>query len=353
MKLNKLGWNDFFEEYFNIEEDNNLTVGRISAEYRSYYDVITDIGEIKGEISGKLRYTAESKCDFPVVGDWVVINILDDDLAIINDVLPRKSLFKRKAPGNKFEEQILASNIDYIFLVTSLNQNYNLRRIERYVTISWESGAIPVVILSKSDLCDDIDSKIIEVESIAPGVDIHAISGITGEGVDNLRKYISEGDTICLLGSSGVGKSTLVNRLIGTEVMNTGIIRLEDGRGKHTTTHRQMISVPEGGLIIDTPGIREIALWDGSEGIEETFKDVENLSLQCKFSDCKHKTEPGCAVLKAISEGILSSDRLESYKKLQREIQYMERKQNKKLQIEEKKKNKSVKKYIRDIKKIR
>ncbi|MBS4539530.1 ribosome small subunit-dependent GTPase A [Clostridium sp. D2Q-11] len=347
MSLINLGWNDFFQDYYNSYGDDNLTVGRISAEYRNHYEVITEIGEIKGEISGKLRYTIETKSDFPVVGDWVVINRLDNNFAIINDVLPRKSMFKRKAPGNKIEEQILASNIDYIFIVTSLNQNYNLRRIERYVTISWESGAIPVVILSKSDLCDDKENKIIEVENIAPGVDIHAISAMTGKGVENLSKYVKEGNTICLLGSSGVGKSTLVNRLIGEDTMDTGDIRLDDGRGKHTTTHRQMMNIPEGGLIIDTPGIREIALWDGDNGIEEAFKDLEILSNKCKFTDCKHESEPGCAITQAINNGSLAKERLDSYKKLQRELRYIERKQNRKLQLEEKKKNKSLNKYIK------
>lgn len=330
MILNKIGWDSDYQDQFNQltnDIENEVIPGRVCVEHKSFYKVLTEYGELLAEISGKLRYEAEEREGFPAVGDWVVLAPrLENNRAIIKGILPRKSKFSRKVAGKKVEEQIVATNIDTVFIVSSLNNDFNVRRLERYLTQVWDCGANPVIILNKADLCQEITEKIAEVEAIAFGVPIHVISCLTRSGIEELSEYISDGITIALMGSSGVGKSTLINMLLGEERQQTKDIRNDD-KGKHTTTYRELIVLPQGGIIIDTPGMRELQLWNDGSGVSETFEDVERLAAQCKFNDCEHDTEPGCAVKKAIKEGTLSEDRLKSYRKMLRELFYLEMKQ--------------------------
>ena len=324
MNLIDLGWNKCFEDKLNqLEIKEIFKIARVAVEYKGMYKLYTENGEVLAEITGKLRYNNQ----FPAVGDWVVIDLLDNgEKAIIHKILPRKSKFSRKVAGDDIKEQVVASNIDTVFIVTSLNQDFNLRRLERYLTITWNSGANPVIILSKADLSDEPESKRAEVETVAPGVPIHIVSSVTGRGLTELKQYLERGKTASLLGSSGVGKSTLINQLIGSDKMEVDNIRVNDGKGKHTTTHRELFVLETGGVVIDNPGMREIQLWDDSKGFDESFDDIKVLASNCKFNDCQHETEPGCAVKNAITTGELSEERLESYRKLKRELLYMERK---------------------------
>ena len=324
MNLIDLGWNQNFEDKLKqINRQENFQIARVAVEYKGMYKLYTETGEVLAEITGKMRYNNQ----FPAVGDWVLIDLQDNsERAIIHNILPRKSKFSRKVAGENTKEQIVAANIDTVFIVTSLNQDFNLRRLERYLTIAWDSGAKPVIVLSKADLCDDAQAKKTEVETIAFGVPIHIVSSLTGKGLNELEEYLKTGYTAALLGSSGVGKSTIINQLLGQEKMEVNEIRINDGRGKHTTTHRELIVLEDGGIVIDTPGMREIQLWDGNEGIKESFEDIEALAQNCKFNDCQHDSEPGCAVKKAIEQGELPEKRLESYRKLERELLFIERK---------------------------
>lgn len=324
MNLIDLGWNQEFDDklsQINLKKD--FKAARVAVEYKGMYKLYTERGEVLAEITGKMRYNNQ----FPAVGDWVIIDLHDSqDRAIIHDILPRKSKFSRKAAGAETREQIVAANIDTVFIVTSLNQDFNLRRLERYLTIAWNSGAKPVIVLSKADLFDKPEVKKAEVETIAFGVPIHIISSLTGEGLNELKNYLNRGKTTALLGSSGVGKSTIINKLLDQEKMEVNEIRFNDGRGKHTTSHRELIVLETGGIVIDTPGMREIQLWDDSEGINESFDDLKAIAKDCKFNDCQHNSEPGCAIKEAIKNGELAEEKLESYRKLKRELLYVERK---------------------------
>ncbi len=324
MNLIDLGWDQYFaDQLAQIEVKKGFKTARVAVEYKGIYKLYTESGEVLAEITGRMRYNNQ----FPAVGDWVIIDLQDNsDRAIIHKILPRQSKFSRKAAGADTKEQIVAANIDTVFIVTSLNQDFNLRRLERYLTIAWNSGAQPVIVLSKADLCEEAEAKKSEVETIAFGVPIHIVSALNGEGLAELKKYLNRGKTAALLGSSGVGKSTIINQLMGSEKMEVNEIRVSDGKGKHTTTHRELIVLEAGGIVIDTPGMREIQLWDDSEGFDQNFEDIKILADKCKFNDCQHDTEPGCAVKKAIAEGQLTAKRLENYNKLKRELLYMERK---------------------------
>jgi ribosome biogenesis GTPase len=337
MLLSELGWNDSLQNKFNQFIDKDYYAARICAEHKNIYKLYTEFGEILGEISGKFHYNVLEQQDYPAIGDWVLITLRPgEDRAIIHHVLPRKSKFSRKAAGATTQEQIVAANIDTVFLVNSLNQDFNIRRLERYLILAWESGAIPVIILSKSDLCEDIDTKISLIEKLAPGVPIFPISSVLGDGISNLNAYLSPGNTIALLGSSGVGKSTFINYLLGKEVMVVQEISDYKDKGKHTSTHRELFLLPQGGLIIDTPGMREIQLWDGSDGLSETFEDIDKLTKLCRFNNCTHGKEPGCAVRKALNDGTLNESRYISFKKLQKELVFLEEKQKKQNKILEK-----------------
>lgn len=341
MDLKDLGFNKYFQENFKEYADQGFKIGRVFAEHTHIYKLYTEIGEVLGEISGKMLHETISREDFPAVGDWVVISLREQEKrATIHKILPRKTKFSRKIAGVTTEEQILASNIDTVFLVNALNNDFNIRRIERYLILAWESGANPVIILSKADLCNDIEDIISQVELVAIGVPIHIISSINKEGIEELNEYFKPGNTVALLGSSGVGKSTLINCLLGEEVQETQGLRNDD-RGRHTSTYREIFILPNGGLIIDTPGMRELQLWNnGSEGISEAFEDIETLSKQCFFNDCTHNKEPNCAVKSALYNGTLDRNRFENYKKLQKELLFIEKKQNAMTRLIEKKKQK-------------
>lgn len=346
MDLNILGWNSFFEKGFESYCSNGFKIGRVCAEYRQKYKIFTEDGELTAEVSGKFRYNAYKRSDYPSVGDWVLVSPEGAE-AIIHALLPRKSMFARKAPGPVPEEQIIAANVDIVFLVSALNNNYNLRRLERYLVLAWESGAKPVIVLNKADLCDDAEQKLAEVSRVAVGVPVHMVSCVTGKGMDELGQYLVSGNTIAILGSSGVGKSTIINYFIGRDVHKTGEIRECDHRGRHTTTHRQLVFLPQGGMIIDTPGMRELQFWEGEDGLKSTFEDIEALAAKCRFGDCKHQDEPGCAVMKAFEEGKIDSERYESYKKLQKEMSYQARKEDVRKQQDYKKGMKRLSKEIK------
>lgn len=352
MDLKKLGFDAVFEKYFENTRPDNFSIGRICAEYKENYKIFSEFGELNANISGKFRNNCSSREDFPAVGDWVLFDYIEkENKAIIKDILPRKSKFSRKVAGQQTQEQIIASNVDFAFIVCALNYDFNLRRIERYLSLVWQSGATPVVILTKSDLCSDVQDKVLDVENIAFGVDVHAISNISAEGITFLQKYFVNNKTVVLLGSSGVGKSSLINNLAKEEIMKVNVLRNGIEKGRHTTTHKQMIVLPDGGLIIDTPGIRELQLWDAQDGISQTFNDIEELAKTCKFSDCKHENEPGCAVQKAIANGILEKERLENYNKVQKEQKYLTSRQIQSAAKVERDKWKEIHKQIKYFKK--
>ncbi len=277
-------------------------------------------------VSGKLNYAASAAADYPVVGDWVLVDRVDDKSgsAVIHAILTRKSSFERKAAGTGHERQVIAANIDTVFICMSLNKDYNLRRAERYLSIAWDSGAAPVIVLTKADLCVDIEAKLAELQSIAFGVDVVVTSSMSADSYDGIIKYLQKGKTIAFIGSSGVGKSTLINKLMGKEVLVTKEIREDDSRGRHATTHRQLLVLPGGGVVIDTPGMREIQV--AGADLSKSFVDIEEYAQNCYFRDCRHEFEPKCAVKKAIEDGSLSLKRFENYKKLQNEMVFVERK---------------------------
>lgn len=336
-----LGWNEEFQAAFEPHQSGGLVPGRVAVQHRGGYRLYTELGEVPAELAGRYRYEAGWRTGLlPAVGDWVAARPHDGG-AMIVDVLPRRTHFSRKAALAETTQQVVAANVDTVFLVGALGREFRvgfLRRLERYLTLGWESGARPVVILTKTDLCEDVEEILAEVESVAFGVPVHAVSNLTGDGVQELEQYLGPGETVALLGSSGVGKSTLINRLCGREVLATRDVR-GDGIGRHTTTHRELVLLPGGGLLLDTPGMRELQLWDGADGVGDAFGDVDSIASACRFSDCAHEAEPGCAVQEAVAEGTLAEDRLGSWRKLQSELARLERRQNQRLQAEVTKEN--------------
>ena len=346
MNLEILGWSNELALSFAPFELQGLHVGRVGLQHKHGYTLYTQFGEIAAEVSGKLRHQALGGNDFPCVGDWVVID-QDGQTAVIHHILPRRTQFSRKVAGVKTDVQLIAANIDSVFLLCGLDHDFNLRRIERYLVMVWESGARPVIVLNKVDVCEHLDQYLMDLEAIALGVPVVQISALHDQGLDALNPYLPPGETVALLGSSGVGKSTLTNRLMGTEIQAVQAVRADDSRGRHTTTCRQLLCLPSGALLIDTPGMRELQLWTTSTGVSTTFADIEELATQCRFRDCQHQHEPGCAIQMAIAEGQLDPQRFQSYQKLQKEEAYLNRKQNHKAQLNTKARWKQITKSIR------
>ena len=343
-----LGWDDTLAEQFEPHAAAGLVAGRVAVQHRGAYDVLTELGELRCDVAGRLYDESDSPADLPAVGDWVAVASRSDEQAgTIQAVLPRRTKFSRKTAWQAAEEQVLAANIDVVFIVSSLNEDLNLRRLERYLILARESGAQPVVLLTKSDLATDVGNAPAAVGSIAADVPVVVLSSVSGDGLDAVRSWLRPGVTAALLGSSGVGKSTLVNTLAGEELLATQEIR-DDGQGRHTTTRRELVRLPGGGLVIDTPGMRELQLWVADEGLEETFEDVTSLFDQCRFSDCSHDSEPGCAVKAALGDGTLTPERWESYLKLQAELAHLERRLDKRAASEERRRWKALSRFSRD-----
>ncbi|WP_434402126.1 ribosome small subunit-dependent GTPase A [Planococcus sp. 11815] len=320
--IEQYGWNESFQQAL----PEHKIPGRVILEHKSGYRVMTDFGEWPATLSGNYRHS-HSRDEFPSVGDWVALERMPgEDKGIIHQLLPRTSRFTRKAAGETSEVQTIAVNLDYVFLVMSLNHDFNVRRLERYMVAAWDSGAMPVVVLTKSDQCEDPAVYLKEVAATAFGVDVFAVSALTGAGMEAFGRYLTDGKTGALLGSSGVGKSSLINALTQSDKMAVQDIREDDSKGRHTTTHRELVLLPGGGLLIDTPGMREFQLADSADGLESSFQDITSFAAECRFRDCSHQQEPGCRIQSALASGELPEDRYTSYLKLLRELDYIERK---------------------------
>ena len=317
--LINLGFTDRVLQEASLYPD--LYLGRVIAQSKDVYTVATKKTKLLSEIAGKLRHSITDVSGYPSVGDFVMLDREEDDSghAIIHNVLTRKSVFMRRAAGTGHDVQVVAANIDYVFICMSLNNDFNLRRLERYLSIAWDSGATPVIVLTKSDLCNDLPRKLSEMRSVSTGVDLIVTSSLVEGGYSTIKTFISPGKTVAFVGSSGVGKSTLINRLLGEEVLPTKELRKDD-KGKHTTTRRELIILPGGGAVIDTPGMRELGV--ESVNLDKTFTDIDELAQQCRFKNCQHENEPDCAVREAIEQGLLSQERLNNYKKIKHETNY-------------------------------
>ena len=337
--LDELGWDAGWLSALEQMQDDNLIPARVAAQHRGEYVVWTAEGELRARAAGRLFYAHEVGAPIPAVGDWVGVRE-----TTITSILPRRSAFIRKRAGLGSDEQVLAANVDTAFLLAGLDDDFSLRRLERYITTAWDSGAAPVVVLTKADLCDDVADAMLQVETVAIGVPVYPISNVTGIGIDELSEQLQPGHTVVLLGSSGVGKSTLLNRLAGEEVMPTAAVAA-DGTGRHTTTHRELVRLPSGALAIDTPGLRELQFWDGD--LSAAFDDIEALAADCRFRDCAHAREPGCAVLAAVDNGTLALDRLRSWRKLQRELEAIAARTDHRLRVARKKRWKQITAHAR------
>lgn len=337
MPILQWGWDAYFEARWNDGERENVVPARVVGQQRKFWRIASDSGEGWAEAAGKLRLAAEQGADWPAVGDWVAAEIHDaDDSALIQEVTPRRSRFVRKAAGKKMYEQVIAANLDTVLLVCALAGDFNPRRVERYLAQCWESGAKPVIVLNKADACEDADEKKAEMERVGLGSVVCVISAKTGQGIEELQPFLMPGQTLAMLGSSGVGKSTLANLLLGDARQEVTDVRESDNRGRHMTTSRELLLLPGGALLMDTPGLRELQLWDAEDGLTQTFAEIDELAERCRFSDCRHEGEPGCAVRVALEAGTLDPARLENRRKLLREHEFLRRKVNPEARQEQK-----------------
>jgi len=345
LQLEDLGWDAFFADAFQPYEEQGLTPARVAARHHGPCELLTEHGRIGGLPAGKLE-----GLELPVAGDWVVVRELEGEKkGIVEAILPRRTSFTRKEAWRRTVAQVVAANVDTVFLVTAFGQDLNPRRLERYLTATWDSGANPVIVVNKSDTALDAEGDLAGVEAIALGVPLHAVSAASGAGLDELEAYLGRGRTVALLGSSGVGKSTLINRLAGTELLPTADTS-KDGRGRHTTTNRELVPLPGGALLLDTPGMRELALWADESVLESTFTEIVELAGACRFADCTHLHEPGCAVQAAIADGSLDAERFDSYLKLQRELRALEIRKDARLRSETRKEWRRRHRELRNVK---
>jgi ribosome biogenesis GTPase len=340
--LADLGWTDHFAaEYETWRAKADVRPGRVAIEFNQIFRVYLDGAELDAVTAGRVKHRARNRAELPAVGDWVVVRQrAEEERGVIVAVLARRSAFTRRGAGNVTGEQVVAANVDVVFVVMGLDADFNLRRLERYLLMARESGASPVILLTKPDLCDDVPGRVDAIAPVAGGLPVHVLQPRLGEGIDQLRQHLGPGLTAALLGSSGVGKSTIINRLVGADTQRTREVRGSDSRGRHTTTHRELVLLPGGGLIIDTPGMRELQLWDAAGAVRETFDEIETLAGDCQFTNCRHRDEPRCAVKAAVEDGRVSPERLDSYLKLQDELAQLVKQQDERAELEDKRRGK-------------
>lgn len=349
MNLNVLGWSGYFQEAFEKLDQDSLVPGRVVRHNKNQYIIHDGQQSYQATLLGRLLYEQDDSSSLPAVGDWVCIQTFDGDQAVIHHVLPRFGAFFRKEAGHVTRKQVIAANIDIAFLVSGLDKDFNVRRIERYLVQVRSSGAKPFILLNKTDLRDDIDQLVMNVTQIAGDVEVIPVSVVDGTGFDRIRSLLKEGITIAFLGSSGVGKSSIANVLADSELQRVGTVREDDSRGRHTTSYRELIPLASGGVIIDTPGLRELQLWGDEDDLQAVFSEIDLLSVECKFRDCQHVEEPGCAVLQAVEEGELDNSRFESYKKLRKELMYLQQRQDEAAFLQAKKREKRFGKMLKEI----
>jgi ribosome biogenesis GTPase len=354
LPLTALGWTDALASAFEPMAESGLAPARVSLEHNHVYRVLTGSGERLAEASGRIKYQATGRHELPAVGDWVAVRLDESGgRSVIRAILPRRGWFSRKAAGRETQEQVVAANVDTVLIVFGLDKPVNQRAIERYLVVGRRSGAIPVVVLNKSDLSDDVPADVADATIVAGDVAVHAVSAQDEDGVKALERYLSPGRTIALIGPSGAGKSSIVNHLVGRELLPTGEVRDWDARGRHTSIHRQLVVREAGGLIIDTPGMRELQLWEPGDTVDETFSDIAALAEGCRFRDCVHDQEPGCAVKAAVEAGTLDPARHASYLKLQREQTAIASKRDERAQLDAKRQGKIISKAIKQMQKQR